>query len=90
MELNDRKKKLVSRIVNSIMKLLIFKTNIENESRVKKVNALLAYNPAVMDWSIDMEDRDRVLRIEAEDQIIESDVMEIVNTWGLECQILED
>lgn len=72
------------------MKLLIFKTNIVNESRIKKVNALLAYNPGLMDWSIDMEDRDKVLRIEAEDQVIESDVMEIVNSWGVECYAMED
>ena len=72
------------------MKLLIFKTNIENESRIKKVNALLAYNPDVMDWSIDLEDRDKVLRIEAEDQVMESEVMEIVNSWGLECYAMED
>ncbi|WP_420387450.1 hypothetical protein [Roseivirga sp.] len=72
------------------MKLLIFKTNIENESRVKKVNALLAYNPNVMGWSVDLEDRDKVLRIEAEDQVQESDVMDIVNSWGLECVALED
>lgn len=72
------------------MKLLIFKTNIVNESRIKKVNALLAYNPGLVDWSIDMEDRDKVLRIEAEDQVIESDVMEIVNSWGVECYAMED
>ncbi|KYG71875.1 MULTISPECIES: hypothetical protein [Roseivirga] len=72
------------------MKLLIFKTNIANESRIKKVNALLAYNPGLMDWSIDMEDRDKVLRIEAEDQVDESDVMEIVNSWGVECYSMED
>lgn len=72
------------------MKLLIFKTNIVNESRIKKVNALLAYNPGLMDWSVDMEDRDKVLRIEAEDQVIESDVMEIVNSWGVECYAMED
>lgn len=72
------------------MKLLIFKTNIVNESRIKKVNALLAYNPGLMNWSIDMEDRDKVLRIEAEDQVMESDVMEIVNSWGVECYAMED
>lgn len=72
------------------MKLLIFKTNIANESRIKKVNALLAYNPGLMDWSIDLEDRDKVLRIEAEDQVDESDVMEIVNSWGVECYSMED
>lgn len=72
------------------MKLLIFKTNIANESRMKKVNALLAYNPGLVDWSIDLEDRDKVLRIEAEDQVEESDVMEIVNSWGVECYAMED
>ena len=60
------------------MKLLIFKTNIANESRIKKVNALLAYNPGLMDWSIDMEDRDKVLRIEAEEaDLIKAGVVEV-------------
>ncbi len=71
------------------MKLLIFKTNIENESSIRKVNALLAYNPNVVDWTVDLEDRDKVLRIEAEDQVVEAEVMAMVNSWGLNCQTLE-
>lgn len=67
------------------MKLLIFKTNITDELRVRRVNALLAYNPEVMDWSVDLEDIDKVLRIEAEDQVQEAEVMEIVNSWGIKC-----
>ncbi|MCO6358060.1 hypothetical protein BXY85_0298 [Roseivirga pacifica] len=72
------------------MKLLIFKTNITDELRVRRVNALLAYNPEVMDWSVDLEDIDKVLRIEAEDQVQEAEVMEIVNSWGIKCEALED
>ncbi|GHE61052.1 MULTISPECIES: hypothetical protein [Roseivirga] len=72
------------------MKLLIFKTNIENELKVKKVNALLAYSPEIMDWSVDLEDRDKILRIEAEDEVVEADIMDIVNSWGLHCEALED
>lgn len=70
------------------MKLFILKTNIRDARMMKKANALLAYSPEVMDWNIDFEDRDKVLRIEAEDNLEETQVLEIINTWGIKCEAL--
>lgn len=71
------------------MKLLIFKTNITDEIRVRRVNSLFVYNTKVMDWNIDLEDIDKVLRIEADDQVQEADVIDIVSSCGLRCEALE-
>ncbi|OEK03975.1 hypothetical protein [Roseivirga misakiensis] len=72
------------------MKLLIFKTDIENIFKAKKVNAVLAYSTKIFDWSIDMEDIDNVLRIEADDRYTESDIIELVSKCGLHCESLPD
>lgn len=72
------------------MKLLIFKTNIANDFKVRKVNSLFAYTPEILDWSVDMEDRDKVLRVEASDTSNEHDIIELVENCGLSCEALPD
>lgn len=72
------------------MKLLIFKTNIENRMKARKINSLFAYSPNIFEWSIDMEDIDNVLRIEADDRSSEREIIEMVSTCGLQCEALPD
>jgi len=72
------------------MKLLIFKTNIENRYKAKRISSILAYSSNIFDWSIDMEDIDNVLRIEADDKSTENEIIEMVTTCGLQCEALPD
>lgn len=72
------------------MKLLIFKTDIENSIKANKVNSVFAYKTNILDWSVDMEDVDNVLRIEAEDSSSENDIISMVETCGLHCEALPD
>ncbi|MBO3697939.1 hypothetical protein [Roseivirga sp. E12] len=72
------------------MKLLIFKTNIGNRFKAKKVNSIFAYSPKIFEWSIDMEDIDNVLRVEADDRSSEKEIIEMVSTCGLQCEVLPD
>lgn len=72
------------------MKLLIFKTNIENRLKAKRVSSIFAYSPKIFDWSIDLEDIDKVLRIEADDQSSEREIIEMLATCGLQCETLPD
>ncbi|MFY0593104.1 hypothetical protein [Roseivirga sp.] len=72
------------------MKLLIFKTDIEDLFKVKKIHAVFAYTTSIFDWSVDIEDIDNVLRIEADDQFRESDIIKLVNRCGLHCETLPD
>ncbi len=72
------------------MKLLIFKTNIETSMKAKKVSSIFAYSPKIFEWSIDMEDIDNVLRVEADDYSSEIEIIEMVTTCGLQCEVLPD
>ncbi len=47
------------------MEILIFKTNVSNKRKVSRVSTLLTSVPAIIQWNFDLEDRDKVLRIEA-------------------------
>ncbi len=72
------------------MKLLIFKTNIESVLKLKKINSIFAYDPQILDWSVDTEDIDNVLRVEAEDHSNEYEIVKMVETCGLQCEALPD
>lgn len=72
------------------MKLLIFKTNIESYERIAMVNTILAGSPQVQSWSVDTEDIDNVLRIEADNEATESLFAELIEATGLECEALPD
>lgn len=72
------------------MKLLIFKTNIGSRLKANKLNSIFAYSPKILEWSIDMEDIDNVLRVEADDRSSEHEIIEMVSTCGLQCETLPD
>jgi len=47
------------------MEILVFKTNVTSKRKVSRVAALLTTFPTIREWNFDLEDRDKVLRIEA-------------------------
>jgi len=49
------------------MEVLVFATNVTEERQVSRVQALLTNLPAIHDWNFDLEDRDNILRIVAND-----------------------
>ena len=51
------------------MNILIFRTNIKTKKKVKAVKPLFNNHPVITAWSIDIEDIDNVLRIEAQEQV---------------------
>lgn len=72
------------------MQLLLFKTNITSQRKIKTVKPLFKNIPAVIDWNIDTEDIDNVLRIEASEQLSEKEVIQLIQTQGFFCEVLED
>lgn len=46
--------------------ILIFRTSITTEQDVKRVETLFAQYPQIHKWSVDLEDWEKVLRIESE------------------------
>ena len=71
------------------MHILIFKTNIETEDAYKEVASLLNTKQSVIDWNIDKEDIDKVLRIESELNNTE-EIITSINKAGFICEELPD
>ena len=72
------------------MKILIFKTNIKTKKNVKALQSLFKYQSNIINWSIDLEDIDKVLKINAIETLDESDVRNLVKVRGFCCEPLTE
>lgn len=73
----------------SKIRVHIFKTNIKTASDVNVIKNLLDLNPKVSRFSIDLEDVDKVLRIESSKKLSEKDLIEEVKSKGFMCGKLD-
>ena len=48
------------------MQVLVFKTNLRSRRHVSILEPVLAVHPYINQWNVDLQDRDKVLRIETE------------------------
>tara|TARA_R110000796_G_scaffold35017_3_gene90177 strand:- start:165686 stop:165901 length:216 start_codon:yes stop_codon:yes gene_type:complete len=71
------------------MKLLLFRTDIKTKKKVNSLKPLFNTN-VITNWSVDTEDIDNVLRIEAKENLNESDVIELIEASGHLCEPLPD
>jgi hypothetical protein len=71
------------------MHILIFKTNIETDDAHREVSALLSSHQFILDWNIDKEDVDKVLRIESEINNT-NDIINTISKAGFICEELPD
>ena len=72
------------------MNLLIFSTDITTLKKVALLKPLFSNKSIFRRWSVDTEDVDNVLRIEAVENLDESDVINIMNDSGFQCITLAD
>lgn len=72
------------------MKLVILRTDIKTKKKVKIMKPIFNNHPVISKWSIDIEDIDNVLRIEAQDNLNEDDVKKLVVENGFLCEDLPD
>lgn len=70
------------------MKLLIFQTDINSQQNVEAIQPLFNNHNHILDWSVDTEDIDNVLRIEATENLNETDVIKLMSTKGFYCDDL--
>ncbi len=71
------------------MHTLIFKTNIQSEQALKELDILLHKTTECLNWSVDTEDIDKVLRVNSST----NNTTEIINTLkqaGYICEELPD
>ena len=72
------------------MQVLIFKTNVQTKKRVKLISPLFTNHPVIKDWSVDLEDCDRILRIVAQEPIKAGAIIYMMNMCGYYCELLND
>ena len=71
------------------MEILVFVTNVSAPEQVSKVKPLLTSLKAIKEWSFDLEDCDRILRVVSKNispRYIES----LLKTAGFNCMELAD
>ena len=71
-------------------KLLIFKTDIKTKKKVKSLKPYFDNHSEIIRWTIDLEDIDNVLKIEATKNLNETTVINQIKTYGFNCNVLED
>lgn len=71
------------------MEILVFRTNIQEKSDIEHVGRYFAENKDIIDWNVDIEDDDKILRIEASSNIV-CQIENIVKKAGFSCDELED
>ncbi len=69
------------------MEILVFKTNLSNTDHIGKVTLPLNHHPHILEWNVDLNDCDKVLRIVAED-IPAKEVEQLIFNAGYYCREL--
>ncbi len=77
------------KLEHEIMDLFIFRTNIRRKSDFSKIRDSLLTRFGIRDCTIDLEDRDKVLRVECENVPIMAIVEDVVR-HGFICEELAD
>lgn len=77
------------KIKPTLMDVLIFKTNLENIKHVRKLYPLLKTIQGILKWNIDLEDCDRILRVEVV-STSPRDIEEALQRSGFYCSELGD
>lgn len=70
-------------------KLLILKTNIQSKRKLNKLVPVFNGHQSIQHWSVDLEDIDKVLRIETNKNIEEQEIIELVKNHGFYAEDLE-
>lgn len=76
--------------LNLHQNLHIFRTDIKTKKKVKSIKPVLDNIPNIQEWSIDLEDTDNVLRVEARNNLTANEVILLIKTYGFYCEELED
>ncbi|MEX0610014.1 MAG: hypothetical protein WD016_07355 [Balneolaceae bacterium] len=65
------------------IKIRVFRTSLQNKEAVDLVSGILNNHPSVHDWNVDLEDWEKVLRVEYRDaRVVE--ISEILRREGVE------
>lgn len=68
--------------------ILIFRTSITTEQDIERIETLFAQYPCIHRWNVDLEDWEKILRIESEGISI-TEVIEALQTINIDASELE-
>lgn len=71
------------------MEVFVFKTNINGMHNIEKLKPYFNNREEILRWSVDMQDIDKVLRVEAA-SANPTEIINLVQTAGFECEELPD
>jgi len=71
------------------MEILVFKTNVNSRRKATRIGNLLADVPTIRQWNFDLDDCDRVLRVEATEPDT-SVVASLLRAAGFVCEELDN
>ncbi|TDH26225.1 hypothetical protein EXU57_12105 [Segetibacter sp. 3557_3] len=71
------------------MNILVFRTNIRHKRHINLVTPHLDTIAGIRKWNVDLQDKDRILRIEALD-VIPLTIERVLEQAGYYCKELED
>ncbi|WCO00948.1 hypothetical protein [Psychroserpens ponticola] len=74
---------------NINIRIHVFKTNIETEADISIIKVLFNSFSKIKQWSIDLEDIDNVLRIEATKNLSQRVIIQNVKSKGFYCEELD-
>jgi cell fate (sporulation/competence/biofilm development) regulator YmcA (YheA/YmcA/DUF963 family) len=72
----------------SNIEILVFKTNLTNSKRISEVEPLLDVHPHIVQWNVDLNDCDNVLRIVSKN-IAAAEVENMLLGAGYYCEELQ-
>lgn len=72
------------------MDILVFKTSVQTDEHIYRVQTILNTIESVIEWSFDLDDCDNILRIVTGSNIPAQRVEQLLNDAGISCRELED
>lgn len=72
------------------MKLFILKTNIKSQRQVNDLKPAFTRNHQIARWTIDLDDVDKVLKVETKEDCEEIEMINMVREQGIHCEELPD
>lgn len=72
------------------MAILVFRTDIKSKKKVKTVKPIFNKHDDILEWTIDLDDIDNVLRIEANKSLQERTIIGLVREQGFYIEVLSD
>lgn len=72
------------------MNVIVLKTNLATTEMVERLNPILNQHTLVTEWHVDLEDIDRVLRIETPEDVSEDYFQNLLVNQGFKIELFAD